>query len=132
MPRTSTDDRSLGELVSEATHDISTLMHQELELAKAEIKADVAAAGKGIGAFGAAGFSAVFALLFLSLAAVGGLRAAGLGWGVAALAVGAAYGVLAAVLAVLGKRSFAEVDGVPRTARTLKEDVEWARHPTSS
>jgi hypothetical protein len=55
--RTATEDKSLGELVATATRDLSLLVHQEIALAKAEIKQDVAAAGKGAGLFGGAGFA---------------------------------------------------------------------------
>ncbi len=128
---TTADERSLGELVSEAAHELSTLVHQEIDLAKAEIKQDVAGIGKGIGAVGAAGFAGYLMLLFLSLAAMFGLEAAGLPWALAALLVALFYGAAAGVLVLLGRRSFGRVNGAPRTARTLKEDVEWLRHPTS-
>ena len=54
----SLEDKSLGELVATATRDLSLLLHQEVELAKAELKQDISAAGKGAGLFGGAGFTA--------------------------------------------------------------------------
>lgn len=121
--------RSLGELVKDATGEISTLMRKEVELAKAELRDEIAHTGKGAGAFGAAGFTAYLSLLFLSLALMFGLDAAGLPIGVAALAVGLLYAVAAAILATTGKKQLEARRGVPRTKKTLKEDVEWARHP---
>ena len=123
-------DRSLGELVAEATGEVSTLLRKEIELAKAELKEDVAALGKGVGAFGGAGFSGYLAVLFLSLAAMFGLDAVLPLWA-AALVVGGVYLLVAAGLGLMGKKAIGRMPGVPRTVRTIKEDVEWARHPTS-
>ena len=66
-------DRSLGELVATASADISALFRKEVELAKIEIKSEVKNAGKGAGAFGAAGFTGLLAIIFLSIAAAYGL-----------------------------------------------------------
>jgi ABC-type multidrug transport system fused ATPase/permease subunit len=122
---------SLGELVSRATADISALARKEVELAKAEISAEVSKVGKGAGLFGGAGFLGHLCLVFASLALMFGLgHWISLGW--AALVVAGLYAVLAAVLAVAGKRKLATLDPAPhRTIKTLKEDAAWVRHPTS-
>ena len=62
------DQRSLGEVVSDLSTDLSTLMKQEVALAKAELKDEVTKVGKGAGMLGGAGFAGWFVLLFLSLA----------------------------------------------------------------
>ncbi|HVF19761.1 MAG TPA: phage holin family protein [Mycobacteriales bacterium] len=124
-------DRSLGELVSAAAADLSTLVRKEVALAKAEIAESVKSAGIGAGALGGAGLTATYGLLFLSLAAMFGLDAAGLPLYGAALVIAAFWLLLAGGLGLLGTRKLGDVGGVPRTAKTLKEDVEWARHPTS-
>lgn len=130
MPATKAD-RSLPELVAEATSELSTLFRKEVELAKAEIRESLGNAGKGAGAFGAAGLAGYLALVFLSLAVMFGLDAAGLPLWAAALVVAVAYAVVAAVLAKTGKRALANASPVPdRTVETLKEDVAWAKHPT--
>jgi hypothetical protein len=123
-------DRSLGELIADATGELSTLMRKEVELAKAELKQDAAALGKGLGAFGGAGFTAHLAVIFLSLAAMFGLDAVLPLWA-AALIVGVVYLGIAATLGLIGKKAVGQMPGVPRTVKTIKEDVEWARHPTS-
>lgn len=123
-------ERSLGELIAEATGELSTLMRKEIELAKAELKADMSALGKGVGALGGAGFTGYLCVLFLSLAAMFGLDAVLPMWA-AALVVGGVYLVLAAALGLLGKKAVGRMPGVPRTVKTIKEDVEWARHPSS-
>ncbi|MCU1672842.1 MAG: putative integral rane protein [Frankiales bacterium] len=123
------DDASLGELVATATKDLSQLMRQEVELAKAEIKRDVAAAGKGAGMFGGAGFSGLFALVFLSIAAAYALgRVIPLGAGF--LVVGLVYLLVAGVLALKGKKSLSGIGAPEKTIETLKDDAAWAKHPT--
>jgi hypothetical protein len=132
-PPTSADraDASLGELVSRATSDISELARKEVALAKAEISAEMSKVGKGAGFLGGAGFVGHLALIFLSLAGMFGL-AAWMPLGCAAFTVALVYGVLAGVLALAGKRKLSSLDPAPhRTIKTLKEDAEWARHPTS-
>ena len=127
---TATDDRSLGELVATATRDLSLLVHQEVELAKAEIKKDVAAAGKGAGLFGGAGFTAVLGLLFVSISAAYGISWLGVPLGCAFFAVGALYLLAAGILALTGKKAISQVGPPERTIATLKDDAEWAKHPT--
>ncbi|GAB2485823.1 phage holin family protein [Luteococcus sediminum] len=120
------DPRSLGEIVSDLTENFSTLVHQEMELAKAEIKQDAARAGKGAGMVGGAGIAAHLALTFLSLAAwwtlavlIGNHDHPALGW--AGLIMAVLWGIVAAVLAQRGKKEFDEVDGLPRTTETAKK-----------
>jgi Flp pilus assembly protein TadB len=127
---TSTNDASLGELVANATRDLSSLVHQEVELAKVEIKRDIAAAGKGAGMFGGAGFLGVFALLFLSISAAYGLHWLGVPLGCGFFAVGAVYLVIAVVLVVTGKKNLQKIGPPEKTIETLKDDAAWAKHPT--
>ena len=127
---TQTSDASLGELVATATRDLSSLVRQEIELAKVEIKRDVAAAGKGAGMFGGAGFAGLFALVFLSISAAYGIASFGVPLGCGFFAVGALYLLVAAVLAVTGKKSLAGVKSPEKTIETLKDDAAWAKHPT--
>lgn len=123
-------DKSLGELVATATKDLSVLVKQEVALAKTEIKREVTAAGMGAGLFGGAGVTGLFALIFLSIAAAFGLAGLGLplGWGF--FIVGALYLVVAAVLALTGKKKISQVGPPEKTIETVKDDVAWAKHPT--
>lgn len=127
---TPTSEKSLGELVAAATKDLSVLVQQEVALAKAEIKKDVVAAGKGAGLFGGAGFAGFFALVFLSVSAAYGLSWLGLPLGWAFFTVGALYLLAAAVLALGGKKSISQVGPPEKTIATVKDDVAWAKHPT--
>ena len=115
----SVGDRSLGELISEVTTDLSTLMRQELELAKAELQQTATRAGKGAGMLGGAAVAGYFVLLFVSIAlwwAIG--SATGLGW--SAVIVAVIWGVIGGVLAALGRKSLRSVRGLPKTADTVK------------
>ncbi|MDX6285943.1 MAG: hypothetical protein QOG53_1428 [Frankiales bacterium] len=123
------DEQSLGELVATMTRDLSVLVNKEIELAKAEISEDVKRAGLGAGFLGGGGFLAYFGTLFGSVAAAFGIHALGLGLGWSFLIVAGAYFALAAVLAMLGVKSFTSVGPPRRTIETVKDDLAWARHP---
>ncbi|WP_231114447.1 phage holin family protein [Lentzea aerocolonigenes] len=125
-----TSGESLGDLVSELTGDLSKLMRQELELAKAEIRQEAVKAGKATGMLAAAGFAGYLTTVLLSLALVFALGAVmPLGW--AALIVAALWGIAGAVLYTSGRARLRTVNPTPeRTVETLKEDAEWAKHPT--
>lgn len=113
--------QSVGELLGEVSRDFSTLMRQEVELAKAEIKAEVAKAGKGVGMLGGAGFAGYMLVLFVSFAAWWGLANV-MDIGLAALIVAAAWAVIAAVLAVVGRSTLKRINPKPeRTLDTAKE-----------
>ncbi len=130
---TPSQDRSLGELIATATADLSTLMRKELELAKVEIKREVVNAGKGAGAFGAAGIAALLGLIFLSIAlAYGFSKLYGDHVGLGFLTVGVLYVIAAGLAALIGKKSISKVGPPERTIETLKDDVAFAKHPTSA
>jgi hypothetical protein len=113
--------RSVGDLISEVTGDLTTLMRQELELAKAEVKQEATTAGKAAGMLGAAGFAGYMTLLFVSIALWWAL-ANGMDEGWAALIVAVLWGIAAAVLGVVGKKKISTVNPKPeRTVQTLKE-----------
>ena len=111
---------SIGALISDISADLSTLMRQEVALAKAEVKDSATKAGKGAGMLGGAGYAGHFVVLFLSLALWMGLANLldSLGW--SALIVAVLWGVVAAVLALLGRKELKKVEGVPRTQETAK------------
>jgi hypothetical protein len=121
---------SVGQLVSEVTSDAQKLFRQEIELAKAEVRAEATKAGMAAGMFGGAGFAGYMVALFLSLAAMFGLGAwLDLGW--SALIVTGAWAVLGAVMFVMGRLRMRSVSPKPeQTVETLKEDAQWARHRT--
>lgn len=126
-------EQSLGELVATATRDISLLVHKEMELAKAEISADLKRAGMGAGFLGGAGFVGVFVLIFGSVAAALGISE-GLNWPWFAgfLVITGLYAGLAGLLALLGVGKVTKVGPPKRTIQTVKDDLEWAKHPTTA
>ena len=114
------DNASLGELLGDVTRDLSTLMRQEVELAKAELKESGSKAGKGGGMLAGAGVAGHFVLLFLSIAlwyALGELM--GLGW--SAVVVAVIWGIIAAILASTGRKELKQIKGMPQTTETLSE-----------
>ena len=114
------DNASLGELLGDVTRDLSTLMRQEVELAKAELKQSATKAGKGSGMLAGAGVAGHFVLVFLSLGlmfALGALMP--LGW--AAVIVAVIWGIIAAVLASIGRKELKQIKGLPQTGETLSE-----------
>jgi hypothetical protein len=115
------DDVPLGELVSNISRDLSTLMRQELDLAKAELKAEATKTGKAAGMFGGAGFAGYMTILFLSIALWWGLsNVMDQGW--AALIVGVIWAIIAAVLYAQGRSNMRSVHPKPeRTVETVKQ-----------
>jgi hypothetical protein len=111
---------NVGELFADISRDLSTLIRQETELAKAEMRQSATKAGKGAGMLGGAGVAGHFVLLFLSIAAWWGLgNEIGRGW--SALVVAALWAVVAAVLAANGRRELKQVKGIPQTTQTARE-----------
>lgn len=113
---------SVGELIGEVTEDLSTLLRQELALAKAEVKEEATKAGKGVGMLGAAGYAGHLTVLFLSIWLWWAIGTAIGGYAWSALIVAALWGIVAAVLAARGRKELRTVNPKPeRTIDTLKE-----------
>jgi hypothetical protein len=111
---------SIGEMLTEISGDLTLLMRQEVELAKAEIRQSATRAGKGAGMLAGAGVSGHMVLLFVSIAAWWGIgNETGRGW--SALIVAGVWLVIGAVLALTGKKEIAAVTGAPQTADTVKK-----------
>jgi Putative Actinobacterial Holin-X, holin superfamily III len=111
---------SVGDLLSDVTQDLSTLMRQEVELAKAEIRQSASRAGKGAGMLAGAGVSGHMVALFISVAAWWAIGdSTGHGW--SALIVAAVWLIIAAVLALAGRQEMKSVTGLPRTAESVKK-----------
>ncbi|OLT18335.1 hypothetical protein BJF80_15640 [Serinicoccus sp. CUA-874] len=122
-----TGKRSLGELVSDVSLDVSQIMRGELELAKAEIKQDVSHAGKGVGMFAGAGVLGLYGLglLFLGLA---GVIAIWLPWWAGLLIMAGGLFLVAGILALIGNSQRKKVHGKPeRAIREAKETVETVK-----
>jgi hypothetical protein len=113
-------EASLGELLGEVTRDLSTLMRQEIALAKAELKETATTSAKGAGLLGGAGYAASMTVLFLSIALWAALSTlVGGGW--AGVIVAVLWAIIAAVLYAVGRGQLNKVKGAPQTAETLQE-----------
>jgi uncharacterized membrane protein YqjE len=121
-------ERPFGELLRQLSDETTRLVHQELELAKAELTQKGKQAGTGAGLFGAAGAIGFLALAALTACFLLALDAVMPAW-LAALIVAVVYGAIAAVLAIQGRNKVKQATPpVPeQTIETVKEDVQWAK-----
>jgi hypothetical protein len=112
---------SVGELISDLSRDVSTLLRQEVELAKAEIKTEASKAGKAAGMFGGAGFAGYMVILFLSVALWAALsNAMDPGW--AAVIVALVWAAIGGVLFTSARSKLRAVNPKPeRTVETVRE-----------
>ena len=121
------DGRSLGEIVGDISNDLTTLIKQELELARTELKAEATKAGKGAGMLGGAGVAGLLVAILLSFALAYLLD----NWmpvELAFLITALLWGIVAAVLAARGRKELKNANPqLPKTQQTLKEDAAWAR-----
>ncbi|MET0235663.1 MAG: phage holin family protein [Kibdelosporangium sp.] len=118
--RPNVEDVSVGELMGNVSRDLSTLLRQELTLAKAELKVEAAKAGRGTGMLAGAGVAGWMVLLFLSTALWAGLsNVMDAGW--SGLIVAVIWAAIGAVLYSTGRRQLRQVNPKPeQTAATLK------------
>jgi hypothetical protein len=121
------DERSLGQIVGDLSNDLTTLVKQELELARTELKAEAAKAGKGAGMLGGAGVAGLLALILGSFALAYLLD----NWmpvELAFLIVTILWAIVGAVLAARGRKELKNANPqLPETQQTLKEDAQWAK-----
>lgn len=112
------DGRSIGEVLGDVTRNISTLLQQEVALAKAEATQAGTRAGKGIGMFAGAAVAGLLFLVFLSLSAMWGLGGyIGQEW--SSLIVAVVWVIVAVILALAGKKEFERIRGLPQTTDTV-------------
>jgi uncharacterized membrane protein YqjE len=126
-------EHGTGELLKELSDHTTTLVRQEIELAKAELGEKGKKAGLGAGMFGGAGLFGLFALAALTTCIIVALDSAMPLW-LAALIVAVVYGAIAAVLALQGRNKVQEAGPpVPEQAtESVKEDVQWAKTQAKS
>ncbi len=125
--RPDVEDESVGSLVGRLTGDLSKLMRQELDLAKAELREEAKKAGKAAGMLAAAGLAGLMVLIFLSLTLMWLLDKIMYTW-LAALIVTLLWAIVGGVLFMMGRKQLAEVNPKPeQTVQSLKEDKEWVQ-----
>lgn len=125
-------EETLGALFASASRDLTTLVHSEIELAKAEIRQDVQNGAKGGAMFGAAAFLGVLAVILLSIAIAQGLIALGVTPWLAYLIVTVFYLLVAGILVLVGRRAVSKVGPPERTIRTSKDTAAFLKSPRSN
>ena len=124
------DDRSLGELFAELAQETSTLVRQEVNLAKTEMSEKASRAGRQVGVL-AAGGAVAYAGLLAILAGVIVLLGQVIPMWLSALLVGIVVGVVGYLLVSRALEALKREDFAPRqTMETLKEDQQWAKDQT--
>ena len=122
------DERSLGDLFSDLSRETTTLVRQEVQLAKAELTQSATEAARGIGMLVAGGAVAYAGLLFVLLAIVFGLIESGWDAWLSALVVGVVVVAIGAILVLRARESLKPANLAPqKTVETLKEDAAWAK-----
>jgi hypothetical protein len=126
--RSELSDRPVAELLKQLSQETTTLVRQELELAKAEMAQKGKRAGVGAGMLGGAGVAALLSLIALTLAAIAALDLAMPAW-LAGLIVCVLWAATAGLLALQGKQKVeAATPAAPEQAiESTKEDVQWAK-----
>ena len=126
-------EQSIGELVKDLAGETSTLVRQEIDLAKAEMTERGKRIGKGAGILGAAAVVGLLAAGALTACLIAALDLAMATW-LAALVVTVVFGAIAAALALTGRKQIQEAaPPVPEQAiDSVKEDVQWAKTRTRS
>lgn len=115
------EDPTIGRLVADASRDISSLIHDEIALAKSELKVSVKAGGTGAGLFGAAAFLGLLAVIMLSVAFAYFISMTGLHLAWCFLIVFGAYLLLAALLGLVGVRKVKQVRAPERAIHQAQE-----------
>jgi hypothetical protein len=126
-------DRPIGEIAGQLTRDLSLLVRQELELAKAEMREKGKIALPGLGMIGGAGVVALCAAGALTAFLVLVLATFLDEW-LAALLTGLVLAAVAAGLALLGKERVEDA-GTPipeQTIENVKEDAQWVKEQAQS
>jgi hypothetical protein len=122
------EERSFGELLGELSEDVSTLLRQEVRLARAEMSRTLSRATTDAVKLGAGALVALAGGLTVVAALVLGLIALGLAAWVSALIIGALLGVAGYVMLRNGLQDLKRMDPTPhRTVETLRDDLMWVK-----
>ncbi|RNI18300.1 phage holin family protein [Flexivirga caeni] len=123
-------ERTLGQLVADASTDLKAIVKDEIALAKVEIKSDVAKGGKGAGLLAGAGLFALYLLGFLLLTLAWGLHAAGLQLWIGLLITSGVLLLITLILALLGISALKKIKGKPeRTIDNAQRTVAAIKPP---
>ena len=121
------EERTLGQLVSDASRDVSELVRYEIALAKAEVQSDIKRGVTGGALVGAAALLAVYATVALMIAAGLGLAEFMPAW-LAFIVVAVAFLLIAGILVLVGRSQFGRIKPPERTIRSTKETIAVVRN----
>jgi uncharacterized membrane protein YqjE len=125
-------DRSLGDLFGDLTREITTLVRQEIQLARTEMTQKLSHVGKDVGMIAVGGAVAYLGLMAIMATIVIALAAAGLAWWASTLLVGVVIVLVGGGMAWAGLNALKQTDLAPReTMATLEENKEWAQQQTT-
>jgi xanthine/uracil permease len=121
-------DRSLGGLFGDLLNELTTLIRQELALARAELTQKAREAGRSFGYLVIGGAVAYAGFLAILAALIVGLAVLGLPWWLAPLLVGLVVVAVGYFLIQKGLNALKASNLAPRqTIRSIKEDREWLK-----
>ena len=123
-----TEEPTIGRLIADTTRDFSTLIRDEIELAKTELKVSVKAGGISVALFAVAGFIALLAIIMISIAFALFLDWLFAGTATAFLIVFVLYLLIAAVLVLVGVKKVKTVKAPERTIESVKETKQALTH----
>jgi hypothetical protein len=121
------EERSLGQLVSDASRDVSELVRYEIALAKAEVQRDIKRGVAAGGLFGAAALLAIYATVALMIAAGLGLSQVMPAW-LAFIVVAAGLLLIAGACVIVGRSQIGRIKPPERTIRSTKETIAVVRN----
>lgn len=124
------NDRSISTVLRDIVQNIQDIVRAELRLAKKEVGTEVGKAKTAAALLGIGAVCALFGVLFALVAAVMGLARIIPDWG-AALIVSAVTAAVAIVFIFSGRKQLESIRTMPpRTAETVKENVQWIKQHT--
>jgi len=127
---TRSDGRSIKQILQDIVNHVGDIIHSEVRLAKTEVRQDVTHFAKAGTSIGVAGVLALYAVGFILLSAVYALQGVMPSW-LAALLVGVAVGIVAAILYLTGRKKLAQASLRPdKTIQTLEDNVTWFKSQT--
>jgi hypothetical protein len=122
------ENASLGELFSDLTQETSTLVRQEVQLAKAELRQSAEQVGRSVASMLVGGAVAYAGFLALLAAVILGLGEAGVPWWLSALIVGIVVAAIGMVMVMRARSGLRPENLAPKeTIESLKEDREWVK-----
>jgi uncharacterized membrane protein YqjE len=125
------EDRSIGELFSELSQKTTTLVRQEIELAKVEMSQKASRVGKNVGFLligGVVAYTGLLAVVAAGIVLLGEVIA----YWLSAAIIGVVIAAVGAVLVIKGASTLRQEEPTPReTVETLQEDKEWLKDQTS-